>query len=252
MPSSEAQRATWLRAQPGKDSSLTIVTARSSWRSLPAELGFAHTGCVNPFPPPNAPGVELRGVAKSYGQVRAVRGIDLAIAARRDRGPARPQRRRQVDHPRPRPRPRHARPGRRSACSGAPGRGGRYRLDRRDAADRRADQRAVGPRGAGDARLAVPRPDAGRRGHRRAPTSPTSPTGAPTSCRAARPSGCASPSRSSPTRGCSCSTSRRSPSTSRPAARSGRRCAASPPAGAPSCSPPTTSRRPTPSPTASC
>jgi ABC-2 type transport system ATP-binding protein len=34
---------------------------------------------VNPFPPPNAPGVELRGVAKSFGHVRAVRGVDLVI-----------------------------------------------------------------------------------------------------------------------------------------------------------------------------
>jgi ABC-2 type transport system ATP-binding protein len=35
---------------------------------------------VNPLPPPStAPGIELRGVTKSYGPVRAVRGIDLTV-----------------------------------------------------------------------------------------------------------------------------------------------------------------------------
>jgi ABC-2 type transport system ATP-binding protein len=35
---------------------------------------------MTPFPPPpGAPGIELRGVTKSYGTVRAVRGIDLVV-----------------------------------------------------------------------------------------------------------------------------------------------------------------------------
>ena len=49
------------------------------------------------------------------------------------------------------------------------------------------------------------------------PASPTSPTARPTSCRAARPSGCASPWRWSATPTCWCSTSRPSRWTSRPA-----------------------------------
>ena len=70
---------------------------------------------------------------------------------------------------------------------------------------------------------------------------------------AARPSGSASPSPWSPTPTCSCSTSRPSPSTSRAGATSGRPCAPLPRSGQDGrCSPPTTSRRPTPTPTASC
>ena len=41
--------------------------------------------------------LELRGVEKSFGGVRALRGVDFDVAAGRDRGSARRQRRRQVD-----------------------------------------------------------------------------------------------------------------------------------------------------------
>ena len=76
-----------------------------------------------------------------------------------------------------------------------------------------------------------------------------SPTGAPRSSPAARPSACASRSRWSATRSCSCSTSRPSRWTSRGATPSGRRCATFAAAGRRSCSRRTTSRRPTPTPT---
>ena len=100
--------------------------------------------------------------------------------------------------------------------------------------------------------LALPDAAGRRRGARADGRRARSPTSARRSSPAARPSACASPSRSSATPSCSCSTSRRWRWTSRAATRSGRRCASSPRAARRSCSPRTTSRRRTPTPTAPC
>jgi ABC-type sulfate/molybdate transport systems ATPase subunit len=68
----------------------------------------------------------------------------------------------------------------------------------------------------------------------------------------ARRSGCASRRRSSPTPACSCSTSRPWPWTWKAGTTSGRRCGSSRRGGRRSCSPRTTWKRRTPTPTASC
>jgi energy-coupling factor transporter ATP-binding protein EcfA2 len=69
--------------------------------------------------------------------------------------------------------------------------------------------------------------------------------GGPTGCPAARRSGCGLPPRSPGIRSCCCSTSPPLRWMSRAAGTSGPRFTASPPAGAPCCSPSTTCRRPT-------
>ncbi len=83
------------------------------------------------------------------------------------------------------------------------------------------------------------------------PGSGTWPGGGWTGCPAGRCSGCASPSRWPGTRRCWCWTSRRRRWTWRPGTPSGRRCAPMPAGATPSCSPRTTWRRRTRTPTGS-
>ncbi len=171
---------------------------------------------------------------------------------RRDGRAARPQRRRQVDHDRHDPRPRRARRRHGLGVRRLAHRGRRRRARRRDAADRRADPRPLGRRAGGDGRLALPRAAGGGGGAR-----------ADGPQRDRRPAHAEALRRADPARAlrgragqrrpsCSCSTSRPWRWTSRAAAPSGRRCASLPRAARRSCSPPTTWRRPTPTPTARC
>ena len=171
--------------------------------------------------------------------------------AGRDGRPARPERRRQVDDDRHDARADPARFGHRLAVRDVARRGGRGRRRRRDAPDRLAYRAPACPRARHDGRVALPAPARGRRRARAQRDRGPSPTAGRPSCPEVRPSGSASRSRWSPTRTCCCSTSRPRRSTSRRGATSGPRCEASRRAARRSSSPPTISRRPTPSPTGS-
>ena len=197
-------------------------------------------------------GIELEDLAKAYGTVQAVRDLYHHDRAGRDRGPARAERGREVDHHRHAPRLDPARSWPCVAVRSDPEDAIDVGIDRGDAADRQPDPRPQRARADRHDGVAVPGPARRRRGARPHRNPGRSPIGAPRSCRAVRPSGCASPSPWCRTRSCSCSTSPRSPSTWRAVTTSGPRCGPTRRAAGPSCSPPTTSRRPMPTPTASC
>ncbi len=72
------------------------------------------------------PVLELRDVRKRYGEVEALRGVNLTIEARRGRRPAGPQRRGQDDHGQPHARPcADRRPARRGSSGSTPPTAGR-------------------------------------------------------------------------------------------------------------------------------
>ena len=197
------------------------------------------------------PAIELRGLTKSFGSVRAVRGIDLTV-----------------------------RPGEIIAFLGPNGAGKTTTIDmmlglsRPDAGSvqvygmepvhgrpprahlgRHADRRpAQGPHRRGDPAAhgqPVQRHPPGGRGAGPSRDRRTSPTVGWSSARAASSSGCGSPWRCCPTPSCSSSTSRPPAWTSPGAATSGRPSARTPSAAAPCSSRRTTSRRRTPTPTGS-
>ena len=203
--------------------------------------------------PPGPCGTRRTAVRGDQGlrpRPRRARHRPLA-RARRDRRLPRPQRRRQ-DHDHrhgARPVAAHHRLGPRARPPAASGHLPRPRLRRH--ADRRTAQGPLGPRDRHLHGQPVRRHGPGRRGaayggHRR-----RSPTGGSASARAASSSGSGSRWHCCPTPRCCCSTSPPRAWTSRDGAPSGPRSARTPRRAAPCSSRPTTSRRPTSTPTGS-
>src|SRR5256885_2238810 len=65
---------------------MTFVMADSSRPLLGGRAGEAHDGDMQPTHSPLRAGISLTGLEKSFGDVHAVRGIDLAIAIVADPG----------------------------------------------------------------------------------------------------------------------------------------------------------------------
>ena len=184
----------------------------------------------------------MRGLSKSFGDVRALDGVDLDVAPGHGDRPARPQRRRQDDRG-----ARHGdaagarcrrgvgrRAGRRQGC----GQGARADRPRRTV---RGDRRE--PHGPGEPRHGRPpvrdEPRRGDRARARAAgplrARPRRRDGRPRRTPAACGAGWTSGRRSSPSRRCSSSTSRRRAWIRAAASKSGRRSRSSSPRVAPCC-----------------
>ena len=203
--------------------------------------------------------IEAEGLVKRYGDVVALDGLDLEVAAGHRARPARPQRRRQDDH---RADPDHAAASRTPAgppwsgidvVARRPGAAPGDRPVRAVRRGRRAPHRVREPR---HGRPALPpRPHRAAGSGRTSCSSGSTWSTRPTGRRRATPAGCGAgstwPPRWWPSRRC-CSSTSRPPGSTRAA---GSACGRSSPtwcaAARRCCSPPSTSRRPTGWPTRS-